>query len=292
MSVKHPIIAITGSSGAGTTSVTRTFESIFRREGVQAAIVEGDSFHRYDRKAMKIVMAQAEAAGNHHFSHFGDEANLFAELEALFHDYGETGSGQARKYLHNDEEAAPFRQEPGTFTAWEPLPPSELLFYEGLHGGVATDKVDIAGRVDLLIGVVPVINLEWIQKIHRDRSTRGYSTEAVTDVILRRMHEYVHFICPQFTRTHINFQRVPVVDTSDPFIARTIPSADESLVVIRFANPRGIDFPYLLSMLHDSFMSRANTLVVPGGKMELAMQLIFTPLIMRLVERRNKALSR
>ena len=292
MSVKHPIIAITGSSGAGTTSVTRTFESIFRREGVQAAIVEGDSFHRYDRKAMKIVMAQAEAAGNHHFSHFGDEANLFAELEALFHDYGETGSGQARKYLHNDEEAAPVRHEPGTFNAWEPLPPSELLFYEGLHGGVATDKVDIAGRVDLLIGVVPVINLEWIQKIHRDRSTRGYSTEAVTDVILRRMHEYVHFICPQFTRTHINFQRVPVVDTSDPFIARTIPSADESLVVIRFANPRGIDFPYLLSMLHDSFMSRANTLVVPGGKMELAMQLIFTPLIMRLVERRNKALSR
>ena len=292
MSVKHPIIAITGSSGAGTTSVTRTFESIFRREGVRAAIVEGDSFHRFDRKAMKVAMANAEAAGNHHFSHFGDEAKLFAELEALFHDYGETGSGQARKYLHSAEEAAPYRQEPGTFTPWEPLAPSELLFYEGLHGGIATDKVDIAGRVDLLIGVVPVINLEWIQKIHRDRSTRGYSTEAVTDVILRRMHEYVHFICPQFTRTHINFQRVPVVDTSDPFIARTIPSADESLVVIRFANPRGIDFPYLLSMLHDSFMSRANTLVVPGGKMELAMQLIFPPLIMRLVERRNKALSR
>ena len=292
MSVKHPVIAITGSSGAGTTSVTRTFENIFRREGVKAAMVEGDSFHRYDRQAMKAAMAEAEATGNHHFSHFGDEANLFAELEQLFRDYGERGTGKSRKYLHNAEEAAPFDQEAGTFTEWKALEPSELLFYEGLHGGVCTDKVDVAALVDLLIGVVPVINLEWIQKIHRDRSTRGYSTEAVTDVILRRMHEYVHYICPQFVRTHINFQRVPVVDTSDPFIARTIPTPDESLVVIRFANPRGIDMPYLLSMLHDSFMSRANTLVVPGGKMELAMQLIFTPMIMRLVERRNKALSR
>jgi phosphoribulokinase len=291
MSAKHPIIAITGSSGAGTTSVTRTFENIFRRENVSAAVVEGDSFHRYDRKDMKVAMAEAEAAGNRRFSHFGEDANLFAELEALFRDYGETGNGKSRKYLHNDEEAAPFKQAPGTFTPWETLPPSELLFYEGLHGGVKTEKVDIARHADLLIGVVPVINLEWIQKIHRDKSTRGYSTEAVTDVILRRMPEYVHYICPQFTRTHINFQRVPVVDTSDPFIARTIPTADESLVVIRFANPRGFDFPYLLSMIHDSFMSRANTLVMPGGKMELAMQLILTPMIMRLVERRKKALA-
>jgi phosphoribulokinase len=290
MSHKHPIIAITGSSGAGTTSVTRTFENIFRREGVSAAIVEGDSFHRHDRQAMKKAMAEAERTGNRHFSHFGEDANLFAELEGLFRDYSESGTGQSRKYLHNDEEAAPFKQAPGTFTPWEPLPASELLFYEGLHGGVKTDKVDIARFADLLIGVVPVINLEWIQKIHRDKSTRGYSTEAVTDVILRRMHEYVHYICPQFTHTHINFQRVPVVDTSDPFIARSIPTADESLVVIRFANPRGFDFPYLLSMIHDSWMSRANTLVMPGGKMELAMQLILTPMIMRLVERRKKAL--
>ena len=291
MSAKHPIIAITGSSGAGTTSVTRTFENIFRREGVAAALIEGDSFHRHDRQAMKAAMAEAEKNDQPHFSHFGEDANLFEELQELFRSYAETGQGQSRKYLHNDEEAAPYKQPPGTFTAWEPLPASDLLFYEGLHGGVTTDKVDVARFVDLLIGVVPVINLEWIQKIHRDRSTRGYSTEAVTDVILRRMHEYVHYICPQFTRTHINFQRVPVVDTSDPFIARTIPTADESLVVIRFANPRGFDFPYLLSMLHDSWMSRANTLVVPGGKMELAMQLIFTPMIMRLVERRRNLLA-
>ena len=224
MSAKHPIIAITGSSGAGTTSVTRTFENIFRREKVDAAIIEGDSFHRYDRLAMRAKMAEAEAAGNRNFSHFGHEGNLFEELESLFRDYAESGTGKSRKYLHDANEAAPFKQDPGTFTPWQDLPKSELMFYEGLHGGVTTDKVDIARYPDLLIGVVPVINLEWIQKIHRDKNMRGYSTDAVTDTILRRMPDYVHYICPQFTRTHINFQRVPVVDTSDPFIARTIPT--------------------------------------------------------------------
>ena len=293
MSERHPVIAITGSSGAGTTSVMRTFEQIFRREGVNAAFVEGDAFHRYDRAGMKQKMAEELARGNQHVSHFGPENNLFEELEALFRDYAASGRGRTRKYLHSAEEAAPYAQQPGTFTAWQDLEPdTDLLFYEGLHGGVVTDKVNVARHVDLLIGVVPVINLEWIQKLHRDRAARGYSTEAVTDTILRRMPDYVHYIIPQFTQTHINFQRVPVVDTSNPFIARHIPSADESFLVIRFANPRGIDFPYLLTMLHDSFMSRPNTIVAPGGKMDLAMQLIFTPMIWRLMERRRQALEK
>src|SRR3989449_11034619 len=107
MSTKHPIIAITGSSGAGTTSVTRTFENIFRREGVNAAIVEGDSFHRYDRKEMKLRQAEAERAGNMNFSHFGPKNNLFAELETLFRDYAATGTGLRRRYLHNPKQAAP-----------------------------------------------------------------------------------------------------------------------------------------------------------------------------------------
>jgi phosphoribulokinase len=290
MSAKHPVVAITGSSGAGTTSVMRTFEQIFRRERVDAAFVEGDSFHRYDRRAMTEEMTKALTEGDHTFSHFGADANLFQELEDLFRVYGETGTGRVRKYLHNEEEAAPYGQEPGTFTPWEDLPAgTDLLFYEGLHGAVATEKVDVAKHADLLIGVVPVINLEWTQKLHRDKSKRGYSTEAVTETILRRMHDYVNYMCPQFSRTHVNFQRVPVVDTSNPFIARTIPTQDESMLVIRFARPRGIDFPYLLSMLHDSFMSRPNTIVCPGGKMDLAMQLIFTPMLWRLLERRDKA---
>ena len=292
MSEKHPIIAITGSSGAGTTSVTRTFEEIFRRERISAAIIEGDSFHRFDRTEMRAKQAEAEKAGNKHFSHFGAENNLFAELEQLFRDYSETGTGRRRKYLHDPGEAAPYGQQPGTFTPWEDVPPdTDLMFYEGLHGAVVTPDVDIARYPDLLIGVVPVINLEWIQKLYRDKNVRGYSTEAVTDTILRRMPDYVNYIVPQFAHTHVNFQRVPIVDTSNPFIARDIPKADESLCVIRFANPKGIDFQYLLAMIHDSFMSRANTIVVPGGKMELAMQLIFTPFIWRMMERRKRALG-
>lgn len=292
MSERHPIIAITGSSGAGTTSVTRTFQNIFRREGVKAAVIEGDSFHRYDRKEMKLRQAEAEKSGNTHFSHFGPENNLFVELEQLFRGYSESGTGKRRKYLHDDEEAAPYKQEPGTFTPWEDLPAdTDMLFYEGLHGAVATPEINIAKHPDLLVGVVPVINLEWIQKLYRDKKMRGYSTEAVTDTILRRMPDYVHYIVPQFSQTHVNFQRVPVVDTSNPFIARDVPSAGESLCVIRFANPKGIDFQYLLNMIHDSWMSRANTIVVPGGKMELAMQLIFTPFIWRMMERRKRALG-
>ncbi|MCC7122193.1 MAG: phosphoribulokinase [Gammaproteobacteria bacterium] len=292
MSEKHPIIAITGSSGAGTTSVTRTFEQIFRREAVKAVIIEGDSFHRYDRAEMKVKLAEAERTGDPHFSHFGPETNLFAELEQLFDTYGRSGTGRRRHYLHDEEEAAPFGQAPGTFTPWEDIPPeTELLFYEGLHGAVVTEAIDIARHPDLLVGVVPVINLEWIQKLSRDKSKRGYSTEAVTDTILRRMPDYVHYICPQFTHTHVNFQRVPCVDTSNPFIARDIPALGESFVVIRFSKPKGIDFPYLLNMIDDSFMSRANTIVVPGGKMELAMQLIFTPFIWRMLERRKRALG-
>jgi phosphoribulokinase len=290
MSRQHPVIVVTGSSGAGTTSVTRTFQHIFRREQITPALVEGDAFHRYDREGMRVATAEADAVGNHTFCHFSPEANLLDELADLFRTYGETGTGKVRRYLHDEAEARAYGQPAGTFTAWEDLPPgTDLLLYEGLHGAVVTPTVDIARHADLRIGVVPVINLEWIQKAHRDRTDRGYSTEAIRDTILRRMPDYVNTICPQFSRTHVNFQRVPTVDTSDPFIARFIPTADESFVIIRFARPKGIDFPYLLSMLHDSFMSRPNSIVVPGGKMELAMQLIFTPLVLRLLERRHTA---
>ncbi|MCC6982509.1 MAG: phosphoribulokinase [Bauldia sp.] len=290
MSAKHPVLAITGSSGAGTTTVTQTFQNIFRREGVNAAIVEGDAFHRYDRVEMRAKMAAEQKAGNPSFSHFGPEANLFAELETLFRSYGETGTGKVRKYLHSDEEAAPYSQKPGTFTAWEDVPPgTDLLFYEGLHGAVKAGDIDVGKHADLLIGVVPIINLEWIQKLHRDKAARGHSHEAIVDTILRRMPDYVNYVTPQFARTHVNFQRVPTVDTSNPFIARDVPSPDESMLVIRFRDPRGIDFPYLLSMLDGSFMSRANTIVCSGGKMALAMQLIFTPMIWQLMDRKKKA---
>jgi len=296
MSHKHPVVAVTGSSGAGTSTVKRSFEKIFEREGIRPVVIEGDSFHRYDRKAMKAALAVAETEGNHSFSHFGPQANLFDRIEELFQTYGETGQGQKRFYLHSDDEAVAHNQRLGTslgageFTPWEDIEANtDLMFYEGLHGLAADGDVDISRYVDLGIGVVPIVNLEWIQKIFRDNAERGYSAETIVDTILRRMPDYVHYITPQFSRTDINFQRVPTVDTSNPFIARDIPTADESLVVIRFRDPKkfGIDFPYLLSMIHDSFMSRPNTLVVPGGKMGFAMETILAPIIHDILARRG-----
>ncbi|MGQ0455712.1 MAG: phosphoribulokinase [Hyphomicrobium sp.] len=291
MSIKHPIISVTGSSGAGTTSVRQTFEQIFRRENVRAAFVQGDAFHRYDRVGMEQAVTESAKSGNQNFSHFGLEANLLVELQALFAAYAAKGMGRTRQYIHEAEEALLTGTPRGCFTPWFDIESdTDLLLYEGLHGAVVTPEFDLARYADLKIGVVPVINLEWIQKIDRDRKHRGYTTEEVTQAILRRMPDYVRYICPQFTETDINFQRIPTVDTSNPFVARWIPTPDESMVIIRFKEPRGIDFAYLLSMIHDSFMSRANSIVIPGSKLDLAMQLILTPLILQLVERRRRAL--
>ena len=290
MSVKHPIVAITGSSGAGTTTVMKSFQHIFRREEIRAQILEGDSMHRYNRMEMREQMKKMQETGNTSFSHFSPDANLLSELDQTFGQFAKDGSGRVRKYIHDDIEAAQFKQEPGTFTPWQDMEAgAELLFYEGLHGGYVGADANVAQHVDLLVGVVPIINLEWIQKLHRDQNMRGYSQEAVLDTILRRMPDYTRHICPQFSRTHVNFQRVPTVDTSNPFIAKDIPTADESMVVIRFTNPKGIDFPYLLSMLENSMMTRPNTFVIPGGKMGLAMQLIFTPMILRLMDKKRRA---
>ena len=296
MSRKHPVIAVTGSSGAGTTTVKRAFENIFRREKIHAAIIEGDSLHSLDRMAFRAAAAEAAKAGHNTFSHFGPEANHFDKIEEMFKSYGDSGMCKRRYYVHSDAEATLHNKnfsltdlKPGVFTPWEDIETkSDLLFYEGLHGLAKDDKYDASKHVDLGIGVVPVVNLEWIQKIHRDQAERGYSAEATVDTILRRMPDYIKYITPQFSRTDINFQRVATVDTSNPFIARDIPTPDESFVVIRFRNPKGVDFPYMLTMIPNSFMSRANTLVVPGGKMSHAMEIILAPIMHDMIENKQK----
>lgn len=296
MSSKHPVIAVTGSSGAGTTTVKRAFENIFRREKITAAFIEGDSLHSLDRASFRVAAEEAAKAGNNSFSHFGPEANHFDKLEETFRVYGESGMCKRRFYIHSEAEAsehnAHFNRsdlKPGTFTPWENIEDeSDLLLYEGLHGLATDGTYDMARHVDLGIGVVPVVNLEWIQKIHRDKIERGYSAEATVDTIMRRMPDYIKFIVPQFSRTHINFQRVATVDTSNPFVSRDIPTPDESFVVVRFRNPKGVDFPYMLKMIPNSFMSRANTLVVPGGKMSHAMEVILAPIMHDLMEKKKK----
>ena len=281
---KHlPVIAVTGSSGAGTSSVKEAFGHVFYREKINAILVEGDSFHRYNRVEMKQAVAEARSKGKT-LSHFGREANLFDELADLFRSYRKTGGGKRRFYLHSDIEAAPWGQQAGEFTPWEEITEkSDLLMYEGLHGGVP----EVVPYVDLLIGVVPIINLEWIQKIHRDSSERGYSAEDVVKTIKERMDDYIDCITPQFSLTDINFQRIPTVDTSNPFIARDVPSPDESLIVIRIKKrvikKYDIDLTYLRNMIENSFISRRNTLVVPGPKMSLAMEILITPIIEDLV---------
>ncbi|MGE0383932.1 MAG: phosphoribulokinase [Gammaproteobacteria bacterium] len=288
MSRDHPIIAVTGSSGAGTTHAKSAFERIFHQEGIAAALVEGDSFHRFDRQEMDRLREAAAKTGAK-VTHFGPEGNLFEDLEALFEEYGARGTGKRRRYVHTEEEARETGASVGTFTPWEPLAAgTDLLFYEGLHGGLVTERINVPRHVDLLIGVVPIINLEWMQKIHRDQAVRGYSTETATQMILRRMDDYVHYITPQFSRTHVNFQRIPLVDTSNPFAARELPSDGETAVVIHVQDRRKLqaDFRTLLDLLDGSFMARPDTLVVPGAKYVFAMELIVLPVIQRLMAAR------
>lgn len=289
MSQKHPVIAVTGSSGAGTSVAKSAFEYMFNKNGIKAAIIEGDCFHRYDRAEMDQRSTEAEENGEN-LTHFGPEGNLFEDLESLFKEYGENGTGKRRYYVHDEKEASQHGHPPGSLTPWETVEAgTDLLFYEGLHGGVVTDTVNVAQHVDLLIGVTPIINLEWMQKIHRDRSIRGYSAADATKLIMDRMYDYTHFITPQFSRTDINFQRVPTIDTSNPFATDYIPSNDESFSVIHIRNQDiiEVDFRHLLEMLEGSMMSTPDTIVVPAGKKVFAMQLILTPLLRKLIAQKS-----
>ena len=289
MSQRHPIIAVTGSSGAGTSTVKTALEHVFQRLNVKAAVIEGDSFHRYDRKEMRKQLKIAKKEGRN-LTHFGPEGNLFDKQYELFQNYGETGTGMRRYYIHSEEEAELHGAAPGTFTEWEPLPPdTDLLFYEGLHGGVVTDEFNMREQVDLLIGVAPTINLEWIQKIKRDTEERGHEQEDVMDTIYRRMYDYMHYILPQFSLTNINFQRKPLVDTSDPFIQRDIPTPDQSQVIIHFLNP-GISTEQKLALkglIEGTIITGFNTLVIPGSKMTYAMEMILSRRIASILKKRG-----
>ncbi|MBI1422129.1 MAG: phosphoribulokinase [Gammaproteobacteria bacterium] len=303
MQKKHPIIAVTGASGAGTTVVQQAFHEIFLRLGINGVFVEGDSFLKYDQEEMCRRIETAEQAQKP-VSSYGPELNDFARLEQLFRQYSATGTGQIRRRVNHDNQHE-FDQPLGTFTPWQEMPAdSDLLFYEGLHGGVVASSwtrrkmseshnpvvierrkhangkgVDVAQYVDLLIGIVPAINLEWIQRIHRDFHCKQETPEEVTRDIIERLQDYIHFIIPQFSLTDINFQRMPVVDTSNPFIAREVPTETESVVVIRFREPRKYNFPLFLKRIPEAFMSRSNTLVIPGGEMRHALDVICAPMI-------------
>ncbi len=283
MSEEFPIIAITGSSGSGSSAISRAFEHIFFRERVKAAYIQGNAFHRYTRKEMKQKNKEASTQ-DEVLTHFNPEANHLDKLESLLFQYAATGTGMYRYYLHTKKAAANWGQKSGTLTPWQELDSdTDLLLYRGLHGAAIQDDIDISSYPDLLIGMVPNVNLEWIRKIKRDTSLRGYSRKAVRKVILQRMQDYVQHITPQFSRTHINMQLAAVVDTSDPFSIRDEPSLDECILIVHFQNIDLPDFPDLLQRLPGSFLSRNNTLVVPGGKIIQAVEVILMPIVQKLV---------
>lgn len=286
MSVAHPIIAVTGSSGAGTSTVQQTFETIFRQLNIQPVMVQGDSFHRYDRAEMRAASVAALAKGQN-LTHFGPEANCLDRLEKLFQSYAENGSGESRHYVHDADEASLFGCPEGTFSHWQPLREnSDLLFYEGLHGAAVLDDIDIAQYPDLLIGIAPVINLEWMQKIQRDCLNRGYSQDAVVDIISQRVPDYIRYITPQFSRTHINFQRVPLVDIANPFAAKALPSAAQSLCVVSFTERWAKQINENLSQIKGAYASDSHNIVVPGELMLQAMAILVTPIIEEMLEKR------
>jgi phosphoribulokinase len=287
MSARFPIVAVTGSSGAGTPVVTRAIEHLLYQQRAHFTIVDGDGFHRYDRVEFPRQVARAAAAGRA-ISHFSPETNLLDMLESLLREFADQGRGMHRRYIHDPEAAERWTAREGTFTPWEPIPPdTEMLIYEGLHGCFVSDTVDVARYADLRLGVVPIVNLEWIQKIHRDTRQRGYSVEAVMDTVERRLPDYVRYITPQFSRTDINFQRIPMVDTANPFEPQDLPSLAESRIVVHFRQVRELPYtlPHLLERLPGSFMSRQRNLVVHGSDFELALQLVLEPFLERLLSR-------
>jgi len=308
MSKQHPIVAITGASGAGTTVVKEAFKAIFRRQAIRAAFVTGDCFFRYSQ-AEEDKRIDESCQSSHRLSVYGPELNDFYQLQSLFSEYAERGSGRIRHRL-DVQEATQFGKKAGEFSDYLPLADgSELLFYEGLHGAVVANSwtrrkmsvshnpkivierrqarnnkaVDVAQYADLLIGVVPAMNLEWIQKIHQDTHARCQSHGGASEGILQRLQDYIYFMVPQFSLTDINFQRMPIVDTSNPFDNRRVPTEDESIIVVRFREPRKYDFPQMLERIDGAFMSRSNTMVIKGGQLQLALDVICSPIIENLL---------
>ena len=284
MSAEHPIVAITGAMESGSVSVIQALERIFYRERVKAAYIDGSAFRRYDRNTMREAVREAEEQGKT-LGHFGPEGNHLEKLESLFFEYAATGGGLFRHYLHTDKQAQKYAQKVGTFTPWERMDPdSDLLLYRGLHGAAVADDIDLSQYPDLSIGVAPNANLEWMSKIQHEVQNRDVALEDAKTALLKRLDDYVHHITPQFMRTHINFQLIPLVDTSDPFGAEVVPSADECYLIIHFVDKYWPDFVPLLADIPGAFMTRRNTMVVPSSKMLMAIELVLMPIIHELID--------
>jgi len=309
MSVDHPIIAVTGASGAGTTVVQQAFREIFFRQKIRAVFVEGNGFLRYDDDESEKRVSDALAEGQH-ISCYGPELNDFDALQKLFGEYSHSGSGRMRCKL-SEENACQHDLPAGGFSPWQNLPlESDCLFYEGMHGGVVANSwtrrkqqqtppteerrsarnngVNVAQYVDLLIGVVPAINLQWIQRIHHERVLRKRSAQQTTDHIVQQLQDYIHFIVPQFSLCDINFQRMPVVDTSNPFEADRVPADFESMLVVSFREPDKHEVSDYVKRIPNARLSGRKSLLIPGGQLQHALDVICAPMIEALIAAKTK----
>ena len=149
-----------------------TFEQIFRREGVKAAISRATPSTATTAPAC-VSDGGGRGRGNGAFQPFRPEANLFAELEAMFRRlWRDAAPASTRHYVHDDAEAEVYGAPPGTFTrvGGRSAEAPTCCSTRACMARVVTEQVNVARHADLKIGVVPVINLEWIQKIHRDKA--------------------------------------------------------------------------------------------------------------------------
>mgnify|MGYP001201997827 CR=1 FL=1 len=232
MKKKKPIIALTGPSGAGKTNIKSIFEAIFKENQIKAVYIQGDSFHKYTRTEMEALDKKMSP-----LTHFSPESNHLDLLADLFKNFSISGNGIARQYAHSEKDANKLGINVGCFSEWKEIEQTyDILLYEGLHGGYKDDQIDITRYVDLLIGITPSINLEWVQKSHRDLLVRGYSKHQVKKLIIKRLPDYLDYICPQFSRTDANLERIPLVDLSDPFRVESIPPDKNSIYMLSIRN--------------------------------------------------------
>ncbi len=284
MNRKRPIIALTGSSGAGKTNIKSIFNEIFFENGIKAINIQGDGFHKYTR----TKMAELDKTGSR-LTHFASECNHLDLLENLFKQFSTTGKGMTRRYAHSESEAKKIGAQIGFFSEWEEFEPNyDILLYEGLHGGFKDDKINISKYVDLLIGITPSINLEWVQKCHRYLVIRGYSKNEVKKLIIKRLPDYLEYICPQFSRTDANLERIPLVDLADPFKTKSIPADKNSIYMLSIKDNSIIEGLRTCLEKFDLFTADSDdmTITVRAKELKSLFELIFLPKILNLIGRK------